>query len=294
MENIIKIFLIIILQASYTLNAQVVVTNDGSSGDNSAMLEVKSTEKGFLLPRMTEAQRNAIDNPAIGLMIYCIDFVELQIYTGTEWVAMNLKTANPAPVISVTSTTGRIWMGHNLGASQVATSSTDAEAYGYLYQWGRDSDGHQKRNSEITPNNAYATTADPNAGNSWDGKYITVTELPGDWLSPQNDNLWQGVNGINNPCPNGYRLPTEAEWLAERQSWGFNNATGAFNSPLKLPVAGTRMYMNGDLTFLGYSGGYWSSTVDGIYVRSMVFQPNTTFINSNYRSRGCSVRCIKD
>jgi hypothetical protein len=37
------------------------------------MLDVKSTTKGMLVPRMTAAQRDAISNPANGLLIYCTD-----------------------------------------------------------------------------------------------------------------------------------------------------------------------------------------------------------------------------
>jgi hypothetical protein len=44
----------------------------------------------------------------------------------------------------VTSTTGKIWMDRNLGASRVATSVSDTLAYGDLYQWGRGTDGHEK------------------------------------------------------------------------------------------------------------------------------------------------------
>jgi hypothetical protein len=54
-------------------------------------------------------------------------------------------------VIDVTNpTTGKTWMDRNLGASQVATSSTDVNAYGDLYQWGRGADGHQCRTSPTT------------------------------------------------------------------------------------------------------------------------------------------------
>ena len=41
-------------------------------------------------------------------------------------------------------------MDRNLGATQAATSSTDVDAYGDLYQWGRFSDGHQCRTSATT------------------------------------------------------------------------------------------------------------------------------------------------
>jgi hypothetical protein len=51
----------------------VAINEDSSSPDPSAMLDVQSTEKGILVPRMTQAQRNAISNPATGLMIYQTD-----------------------------------------------------------------------------------------------------------------------------------------------------------------------------------------------------------------------------
>ncbi len=53
--------------------AQVAVNTDGSIPDNSAMLDVKSTAKGVLVPRMTLVQRNAIASPATGLLIYQTD-----------------------------------------------------------------------------------------------------------------------------------------------------------------------------------------------------------------------------
>jgi len=51
----------------------VAINNDNSSPDASAMLDVKSTTKGMLAPRMTQAQRNSIASPANGLVIYQTD-----------------------------------------------------------------------------------------------------------------------------------------------------------------------------------------------------------------------------
>jgi len=183
--------------------------------------------------------------------------------------------------------TGKIWMDRNLGASRVAQSSTDPEAYGDLYQWGRADDGHQKRNSGTT---SILNSADT-AGH---GDFILVPNSPFDWRSPQNDNLWQGVNGINNPCPSGYRLPTEAEWDAERQSWSSNNRNGAFASQLKLPVAGNRRGFNGSLSNAGSYGYYWSGTADGTNTRHLYFNSNNALMLSDSRANGISVRCIKD
>ena len=195
---------------------------------------------------------------------------------------------SPPPTPNVTNpTTGKIWKDRNLGASQVATSSTDAAAYGDLYQWGRAADGHESRTSGTT--SILATSDTPGHGN-----FITNGSSPYDWRNPQTDNLWQGVSGINNPCPSGYRLPTEAEWYAERTSWSSNNEAGAFASPLKLPVAGYRSYYNGTLYNVGSGGTYWSSTVNGTYASFLRFDSSNASMSSHHRAFGFSVRCLKD
>jgi uncharacterized protein (TIGR02145 family) len=179
--------------------------------------------------------------------------------------------------------TGKVWMDRNLGASRVATSSTDAASYGDLYQWGRGTDGHQIRTSATT--NTLFSTGDPANGN-----FITSS---GDWRSPQNDNLWQGVAGVNNPCPTGYRIPTEAEWDAERLSWSDNTSVGAFASPLKLTLGGIRAFADGALQTTGIRGFYWSSTVSGIYSLSLDFYSSAS-TGAAARGIGMSVRCIKE
>lgn len=55
------------------VNGQVAINQDGTPPDNSAMLDVKSTTRGMLVPRMTIAQRNAIASPANGLLVFCTD-----------------------------------------------------------------------------------------------------------------------------------------------------------------------------------------------------------------------------
>ncbi len=190
-------------------------------------------------------------------------------------------------IVNVTNpTTGKIWMDRNLGASQVATSSTDANSYGDLYQWGRRTDGHQCRTSATT---ATLSSIDQPAH----GDFI-ITSTPFDWRSPANTNLWQGVNGINNPCPSGYRIPTDIELEAERLSWSVNTSVGAFNSPLKLPMAGSRSFSNGLVGNVDSFGLYWSSTVDGTNSRVQSFNSSNAQISLAARAGGRSVRCIKN
>jgi uncharacterized protein (TIGR02145 family) len=179
-------------------------------------------------------------------------------------------------------------MDRNLGATQVATSSTDAASYGDLYQWGRRADGHQCRTS---PTTATLSIIDQPAH----GNFIVVPNAPSDWRSPQNANLWQGVNGVNNPCPSGYRIPTETEINAERLSWSVNTSVGAFASPLKWTLAGRRFSWDGLLSDVGTYGSYWSSTVSGINSLDLDFSVSSAGMPGfNSRADGGSVRCVKD
>ncbi|WP_292901590.1 FISUMP domain-containing protein [Nonlabens sp.] len=178
-------------------------------------------------------------------------------------------------------------MDRNLGATQAATSSTDASSYGDVYQWGRRSDGHQCRNSLTT---ATLSSVDQPAH----GDFITINSGNYDWRNPQNAGLWQGVSGVNNPCPSGYRIPTNTEWDAERISWNSQNATGAFASPLKLPMAGYRFFSNGSLNNAGINGRYWSSTVSSADSRRLYFDSSYASMGASSRALGYAVRCLKD
>jgi uncharacterized protein (TIGR02145 family) len=283
--------LVAVIATSFTTFAQVGI---GTTTPNaSAALDITSTTSGLLPPRMTQAQRNAIASPAAGLIVYCTncgDNGEPQHFNGIAWVNM-VGGAAAIHIPSVTNpTTGKIWMDRNLGATQVATSSTDAASYGHLYQWGRAADGHQIRTS---PTTAILSTTDQPAN----GNFITINSGNNDWRSPQNDNLWQGVNGVNNPCPSGYRLPTETELNDERLSWGTNNAAGAFASVLKLTVTGYRNRSDGSLTGtnVGTVGYYWSSTVSTTNTLTLRLETiSGTYLYGNNRAAGAAVRCLKD
>jgi uncharacterized protein (TIGR02145 family) len=190
-------------------------------------------------------------------------------------------------------------MDRNLGASQVAISSTDGLSFGDLYQWGRRADGHKIRTSGTT--STLSSTDNP-GHNDFILTGAGAGGSPFDWRSPQYDNLWQGLNGINNPCPSSYRLPTNTELNAERATWSSNDAAGAFASPLKLPMAGFRKRDNGSLYDAGSYGYYWSSTVnstnlygvDVLVSEILNFSNPTAVMENQLRANGFSVRCIKD
>jgi Fibrobacter succinogenes major domain (Fib_succ_major) len=299
MRQIIIIFFMV-------MNLSGIIAQSGintNTPDTTAILDVYSTNKGFLPPRLTTAQRDAIATPAAGLTIYNTTVNCLQWWNGTYWydgcktqalisqypVGTVFCGSGPTAIVDVIGAGGRIWMDRNLGASRAATSSIDALSYGDLYQWGRGSDGHQCRNSDTT--RTLSSMDQPGNGN-----FILPPTTPFDWRSPQNDDLWQGINGVNNPCPIGYRVPTDMELDAERVSWGMNNnATGAFASPLKLPMAGLRTPNNDSLINVGAVGYCWSNTVSIEDARLLFFRTsNGADIVTLTRFLGFSVRCLKD
>lgn len=298
MRNLIACILIFISVVS-SIEAQVGI---GTNSPNSAaILDLHATDKGLLPPRMTIYQRDAIGAPADGLMIFnttsgCPNYYfsgswyELcgtqNFVCGTFTVTFSYN-GNTLTYGTIESAGGKCWLDRNLGASQVATSSTDAASFGHLFQWGRLDDGHQVRTSTNTTTLSNYDVPEHNM-------FIIGMGSPFDWRSPQNNNLWQGVNGINNPCPQGYRLPTYAEWDTERTSWSTNNAAGAFASPLKLPVAGSRYYLDGTVNWGGSRGYYWSSTFNGINAGSLFINSSDAGTGYNSRAHGFSVRCIKE
>ena len=279
-------------------NAQVGVGT--KNPDISAALEISANNKGLLTPRMTLAQRDAIVSPAKGLIIFCTDCdsngtLMINMSEGSsDWKQLVLDTpeathcsGTATSVVEVTSSTGKVWMDRNLGASQVAANKSDLNAYGDLYQWGRTTDGHQCRNSQTSSSLSMDDTV--NSSN-----FITGSN---DWRTPTNDFLWQGTNGLNNPCPEGFRIPTIAEWEEEMATWSPAGEDGAFSSALKLPLAGKRDASSGTISDENVIGQYWSNSV---YYN----QPNASLTISfsgtssntpiSFKSNGQSVRCIKN
>jgi len=288
------------------INGEITTTGGNSVNWSTAYGWGNHGDAGYLTS-FTETDPSIPEGSTPGEMLY---------WNGSEWVIVAATENDGAtlqmisglptwvggttPPVDVTNPlTGEVWMDRNLGASQVATSSTDYLAYGDLYQWGRASDGHQTIvwTSSTTSNGEeqlYETTVLSTTDTPGHGYFITNSSSPYDWRSPQNHNLWQGVSGTNNPCPSGYRIPTEAEWEAERLSWNTNDVAGAFASPLKLPVAGKRLNGNGSLLHAGFDGNYWSSTVDGPYSWYLDFYSSNAYMSSGDRVLGTTVRCIKD
>ena len=96
--------MLISVTPSYSQNG-VGINATGSPADSSSVLDVSSTSKGFLPPRMTGTQRDAISSPATGLIVWCTNCGtnggELQAYNGSSWRNMAGGAASNPLVIGM-------------------------------------------------------------------------------------------------------------------------------------------------------------------------------------------------
>ena len=175
-------------------------------------------------------------------------------------------------------------MDKNLGASQVAISSTDSASFGDLYQWGRGSDGHQLRTSSTTTEVA---------GSDFPGHDLFILGSE-DWRVPSNPDLWYGWDGVNNPCPWGFSIPNEAEWLEEMATWGSQDAAGAMASLLKLPLSGARSRMSGMIGNVNSFAGYRTRESIGTDTRNLGLSVDAAMVGNRAKGDGNCVRCIFD
>jgi len=268
----------------------------------SVTIAQESPNDGFLPSRVTTTDRDAFVNPGKGLIIFNTTTNTLQMNEGTGpapiWVDF-VKPGASGATVAVTaispihSASGKVWMDRNLGASRKAQSLTDHLAYGQIYQWGRGNDGHADINwtsatggTVVNGTTATLSTTDYPA----DNLFITTAS---DWRTTKNDNLWQGVNGVNNPCPAGYRVPTNAELTTEVTTYSIANSADAFASPLKFTVPGGRSLTDGSLYNAGLSGYYWSSSISGNNASRRYFNSTSALTNASFRVNGFSVRCIR-
>jgi hypothetical protein len=136
MKKIYYISTILLCVFLQTANAQMGVNSTGAVPASSAMLDVSSTTKGFLMPRLTTTQRDAIPSPANGLMIYNTSIGELQVYEGAWKI---LSRANAPFTMSGNNNIGII-QGFNSGSGQ-GLYGYSATGFGVLGTSGGTSTG---------------------------------------------------------------------------------------------------------------------------------------------------------
>jgi uncharacterized protein (TIGR02145 family) len=293
MKKTILLFLVFLF-TGILVNAQGVgITSDGTTPDNSAMLDVKSTSKGFLPPRMTTLQRNAITSPANGLMIYNTDEKIMNVFNGTSWVLLSpvvcgqtFSDHRDGKVYSTVQIGTQCWMAQNLNVGTRINGSVD-----------------QTNNSPTPFIEKYCYDNNEANCDIYGGLY--------QWNEMMQYSTTPGRQGI---CPTGWHLPTNAEWTTlitylggESVAGGKMKETGtthwaspnteATNSSGFTGLPGGYRYSNGTMYYIWHNGTWWSSTdhlTTDAWSRYLLY--DNANVNRSYNSKSCgnSIRCLKD
>lgn len=104
----------------------VAINTDGAAADASAILDVKSNNKGMLVPRMTTAQRIGIGSPAPGLLVYDTDTNNFWFFNGVGWTQMTTGSSGPWATNGnniVNTNTGRVGIGVTTPNAKLAIDS---------------------------------------------------------------------------------------------------------------------------------------------------------------------------
>ncbi len=133
-----SVFIYMVLFFSTTLFGQVGIGTNSSAPDNSAMLDVKSTNKGLLVPRMTQNQIVAINAPANGLLVFCTTDNKFYAYvSGSGWKEILYGSGTMAPnyfrsgIFLHHSTGSNIWGPNESATSVPQEMSAYNLAHGY-------------------------------------------------------------------------------------------------------------------------------------------------------------------
>ena len=211
-----------------------------------------------------------------------------------------------------------VWAPVNCGY-EAPTDTYKGYPYGKLYQWGRPYGQGYNNNDASYPSvdNLVEGPVMPSVGQAEENKdkFYYVSVSPYDWSKVQKDDLWNSgtesapVKTKNDPCPDGWRVPTYAEldklngnyssWITvggQKGRYFSGDYTYLDNAPqVFFPAAGCRKSRDDNAYYRGGSGYYWSSRPLNDYAYGLNFDSGGVSTSDlNNRASGYSVRCVQE
>jgi len=305
MKTINWILTAIIVMGSGLANAQVAITSDGSPANNSAMLDVKSSSKGFLPPRMTTAQRDAISNPAEGLIIYNTDAKAVNVFNGVLWKSPGAGFSCGDQIMDVDSNlnnTVRIgdqcWMAKSLMVTKYNDGTaiplvTDNSAWAALttpaFCWyNNDSVTHADTYRALY--NGYTADTGILCPTGWhvasDDEW-KILEGTVDTQYGVGDPVWEGTDYRGHDA--GKRLKSTSGWAGNPPG----NGTDAFGFTAQ---AGGKRETNGTFYYKTITAYFWVATANysWLWYRNVYYNEDKVYRNDANKRKGYSIRCLRD
>ncbi len=256
------LLLVAITLIQLNLNAQNTFPSTGSAGigtttpNTSSLLEMKSTSKGFLIPRMTQAQRDAITSPAESLMIYQTDGTPgfYYIYSGS-WIA--LKGANKSLSDLIAPTSIKV---------DLLPSPTNSHSLGSSTARWKDVNLYNLKFADGTVQTSAAKSYTAGTGISISGTTISATGGSSQWTTSGNNiyNNNSGYVGIGTTSPALAGLVVNTKVGAANAVFGSNTTGVAIESAN--PGIGFNSYYNGGRKSIaaGFTGGIGMNPTTGL------------------------------
>ncbi|MBT0572564.1 hypothetical protein J5312_03495 [Riemerella anatipestifer] len=229
---------------------------------------------------------------------------------GAEYARVGSQWFNPtrqAGALDYTKTTAAVPLS-NPTADQI---KKDWRAYGSLFQWQRNPDGHElitwTNATGGTPKYSGSASVSSSWTNAGTNRFIPGNNSGISWVNSSTNqsgphNLWQ-VNGSNNPCPSGYHVPTHAEQKALHNAIlgydignSYTNSNKMWNEQkLRLPASGSRYVNNATLYNQSGSGWLWSSEQNTSSSSwHLWFNSSSSIGGYDNSASSFGVRCLKD
>ncbi len=274
MKGIIKqtsLIVIIFHLSCFIANGQIAINTDGTNPDASAMLDITSTTKGVLIPRMTTIERENINSPATGLLVYDTDYNSFWYYANAVWINLSnaiLADADSDTKIQVEESSdediirfdlnGTEFMRLDSGRIEIVNTGNSI----FLGEGaGANDDFSNNRNIYIGYQSGYlSTTGVYNTFNGYQTGYSNTTGSHNTFFGYQSG--YANTTGYSNTFIGngaGDSNTSGTENLMIGTAAGRNNKTGSANV-FQGYMAGNDNTTGSNNVYLGYESGYNNNT----------------------------------